>query len=267
MTMLTIFRWPKDAVMSFNESWFWYGQGSWTTQDMPDRNKPRLQIIKATLWQRWLLWLMRHLRSVGLILALLTISISMATVIMQADGAAPSPHWTEPIEPPGVVLVTHNSAAALASHFKTPPQNDSARKPVLLAPDRRPAPTKVSVSQQLVLTPNAATQSALEQALQAWSLAWQEKNVPAYLAHYDEDFVAPKGQSRQVWAQMRSQRIQSKHGIHHEMRQVRVSLTGTQAHVSFEQRYSDERLNQIDQKTMLWVWREGQWRIARETTS
>jgi hypothetical protein len=267
MSILTIFRWPKDAVMSFNESWFWYGQGSWTTPAVLDRNQPRLQIIKATLWQRWLLWLMRHLRFVGLILVLLTIGISMATAIKQADGAAPSPEWTEPIEPPGVVLVTHNSAAALASHFKAPPRNDSAHKPVLLAPERRPAPTKASASQQPVLKSDAATQVALEQVLQAWSLAWQEKNVPAYLAHYDEDFVPPKGQSRQVWAQMRTQRIQSKRGIHHEMRHVWVSLTGTQAHVSFEQRYADERLNQIDQKTMLWIWRKGQWRIARETTS
>lgn len=269
--MLTIFRWPKDAVLSFNASWFWCGQGLWTTPVVPDRNRPRLQIIrKATLWQRWLLWLLRPLSFMTLIVVLLTIGMVTAMTIEQTDATAPNPNWTEPIEPPGVVLVTHSSAAALATQVKAAPKDHSTKsttEPNGTASHPRPETPQASNNQRLALATDTATQAALEQALKVWSQAWQEKNVPVYLAQYADDFVTPKGLSRQAWAQMRTQRIQSKSRISHEMRQVRVSMTGSQAQVSFEQAYADERLQQTDQKTMLWVWREGQWRIARETTS
>ena len=40
-----------------------------------------------------------------------------------------------------------------------------------------------------------------------------------------------------------------------------------QATVHFTQIYQDERLQSSDQKTMVWVWRNGQWQITREFTA
>lgn len=269
--MLSILRWPKDALMTINASWFWCGQNHWAREALAERGKPRLQIIrKPTLWQWWLLWLQQHLRYVCVILVLLAIGISMAMTDKHAKAAAPNTAWTVPVEPPGVVVVTHNSAMALAAKYKPTTQTETDRSTKTPLPESTTQPPETSVPQTTeatILVAEAATQASLEQALQKWSLAWQQKNLPAYLAMYATDFEAPKGMSRQAWAQMRTQRIQSKRSIRHDMRQMRVSLSGIQAHVSFEQRYADERMQQTDQKNMLWVWREGEWRIARETTS
>jgi hypothetical protein len=269
--MLSILRWPKDALMTINASWFWCGQNHWAREALAERGKPRLQIIRQpTLWQRWLLWLQQHLRYICVILVLLAIGISMAMTDKQAKAAAPNTVWTVPVEPPGVVVVTHNSAMALAAKYKPATQTETDRSTKTPLPGSTTQPPEASVpktTEATILVAEAATQASLEQALQKWSQAWQQKNVPAYLAMYATDFETPKGMSRQVWVQMRTQRIQSKRSIRHDMRQMRVSLTGIQAHVSFEQRYADERLQQTDQKTMFWVWREGQWQIARETTS
>jgi ketosteroid isomerase-like protein len=270
--MLSILRWPKNALMSINASWFWCAQNHWAREAFAEQDRPRVQIIRqATLWQRWLLWLQQHLRYVCIVLVLLAIGISMAMSNKQAEAAAPSsPVWAVPVEPPGVVVVTHNSATALAAKYKPAAQPETERSTGQPLPGATTQPSERHVAQtkeSSALVAGAASQASLEKALQDWSQAWQQKNVPAYLAMYATDFETPKGQSRQAWAQMRTQRIQSKRSIQHDMRQMRVSLTGVQAHVSFEQRYADERLQQTDQKTMLWVWREGQWRIARETTS
>ncbi len=269
--MLSILRWPKDALMSINASWFWCGQNHWAREALAERGKPRLQIIrKPTLWQRWLLWLLQHLRYVCVILVLLAIGISMAMTDKQAKAAAPNTAWTVPVEPPGVVVVTHNSAMALAAKYKPAAQTEidrSTKTPLPGPTTQSPAPPVPQKNEPTIWVTDAATQASLEQAIKKWSEAWQQKNVPAYLAMYATDFEAPKGMSRKAWAQMRTQRIQSKRSIRHDMRQMRVSFTGMQAQVSFEQHYADERLKQTDQKTMIWVWSEGQWRIAQETTS
>ena len=257
--------------MSFNESWFWCGPSQWASKGLDDRFRPRLQIIrKATLWQRWLLWLQQPLRYVMVILVLLSSGVPRAMTTKKGDAASPSGLWTGPVEPPGVVVVTHNSAAALAAKYKATALNETeptTDKPMHLASTRTATAQTPATTAAPNLEKSAATQASLEQALQTWSSAWQQKNVPAYLAMYAPDFETQKAQSRQAWAQMRTQRIQSKRSIRHDMRQMRVSLDGLQAHVSFEQHYADERLKQTDQKNMLWIWREGQWRIARETTS
>lgn len=271
MRILSILQWPKDALVSINASWFWCGQNPWAREALPERGRLRLQIIrKPTLWQRWLLWLQHHLRGVCISLVFLAICIAMVMTEKQAKAAAPSTAWTVPVEPPGVVVVTHNSPASLAAKYKkvAHTMTDHSSEPPLPAATRQtPAPTVAKASASTNLVANAATQANLEQALREWSQVWQQRNVPAYLAMYASNFEAPKGMSRQAWTQMRIQRILSKSSIRHDMRQMRVSLTGMQAHVSFEQHYADERLQQTDQKTMLWVWQDGQWRIARETTS
>jgi ketosteroid isomerase-like protein len=137
----------------------------------------------------------------------------------------------------------------------------------LLGQTTHPAATHVpKTTEPPILVAGAATQASLEQALQDWSQAWQQKNVSAYLAMYATDFEAPKRMSRQSWAALRSQRIRSKQRIQHEIRGLKFSLGNGLASVQFEQLYADERLQQTDIKTLYWVMQQGQWRISRETT-
>lgn len=271
MTLMTILQWPKEALQSFNESWFWCGHTQREGRFLPVDVRPRLQIIrKATVWQRWLLWLEEHLQPVFAFLLIAVLVLAMVMTSEYAAVAAPSAGWTAPIEPPGVVLLTDSSDAKLPTQFM--PSEQQARQS---HPDMRTAqasnPTltvgEAATSDLPVAALGSSTEAELTAALNAWSHAWRQKDVATYLAMYDEDFTAPKKQSREAWARMRSQRILSKRHIRHEMHQVHVVLNGSQALVSFEQRYADERLQQTDHKTMRWVWRAGHWRIAQETTS
>ena len=90
--------------------------------------------------------------------------------------------------------------------------------------------------------------------------------MASYLGMYANDFVPPKGLSRPAWVQQRTQRITSKKSIRHEIQNLTLQIQGRQATVRFTQIYQDERLRASDRKTMDWVWRNGQWRITRETT-
>ena len=90
--------------------------------------------------------------------------------------------------------------------------------------------------------------------------------MASYLGIYASDFETPKGLSRTAWVQQRTQRITSKKSILHEIQNLTLQIQGSQATVRFTQIYQDERLRASDRKTMNWVWRNGQWRITRETT-
>ena len=91
--------------------------------------------------------------------------------------------------------------------------------------------------------------------------------MPPYLGMYASDFEPPKGLSRSSWEQQRTQRITSKKSIRHDMQNMTLRIDANQATVHFTQIYQDERLQSSDQKTMVWVWRNGQWQITREFTA
>jgi ketosteroid isomerase-like protein len=110
------------------------------------------------------------------------------------------------------------------------------------------------------------TDQALQKAVHEWSRACGQKDVATYLSMYANDFVAPNGISRPAWAQLRTQRIQSKKHIRHEVQGLQVSMGQGRATFRFEQLYADELLRRIDQKTLHWVLQDGQLRITRETT-
>jgi hypothetical protein len=83
---------------------------------------------------------------------------------------------------------------------------------------------------------------------------------------YAQDFTPSKGLPSTVWAQQRTQRIQSKQNIRHEVHDLTVQIQADLATVRFTQIYQDERLRETDTKTMQWALRDGQWRITREIT-
>ena len=154
--------------MSINASWFWCAQNHWAREPLIERGGPRLQIIrKATLWQKWLLWLQQHLRYVCITMVFLVIGVSMAMTDNQARASAHSTVWTVPVEPPGVVVVTHNSATAMAAKYKPAAHTETrhSKEIPLPGPTTRPAATHVpKTTESTILVSGTASQASLEQA-------------------------------------------------------------------------------------------------------
>jgi ketosteroid isomerase-like protein len=287
MTMLAILRWPKEAVLSFNASWFWRGQDVRASAALASRARLPLEIIRRpTLYQRSGRALFSRKSFPWLALLVVGTGLQWPVIWVQADG--PPANWSPPIEPPGTVVVTHHSAEHLAARYKFQPtmaaaidlfkdaaSADQTNRVALNAPAVIPlknempvvhASTAAITSTEATTAPASTAELSLRQAVQQWSQAWGQKNVHAYLSMYAVTFEPPKGLSRETWEQQRTQRIQSKRRIQHEVRGLQLSLSPSQATVQFEQLYADERLQQTDQKTLHWVMQDGQWRITRETT-
>lgn len=166
-------------------------------------------------------------------------------------------NWTPPIEPPGSVIVTTLSERSSGQPTQVGAAQATARQATTLAaPALPPAPVQTS-----------GTEHELRQALQQWSQAWSGQAMVPYLGMYASDFEPPKGLSRSAWEQQRTQRITSKKSIRHDMQNMTLRIDANQATVNFTQIYQDERLQSSDQKTMVWVWRNGQWQITREFTA
>jgi hypothetical protein len=167
-------------------------------------------------------------------------------------------NWAPPIEPPGSVIVTSLSEGSpsqrSANRTSDSPQHQATTAQAA-TPAQQPSPPQTHGSE-----------AALRQAIEQWSKAWGEQALPQYLGMYASDFVPPKGLSRTAWVQQRTQRINSKKSIRHEIQNLTLQIQDNQATVRFTQLYQDERLRASDRKTMHWVWRNGQWRITREST-
>ena len=221
----------------------------WALQNIPGNCTPKKNASALSTQPGWLK--KRHILWFLLILVLMHLSQLMANNDDQRG------NWVPPIEPPGSVIVTSLSKDSAVK----PSANGASDASQRLA---TPAPAITTTREQ----PSQAsgTEAALRQAIQQWSQTWSAQNMASYLGMYASDFVPPKGLSRPAWVQQRTQRITSKKSIRHEIQNLTLQIQGSHAAVRFTQIYQDERLRASDRKTMHWVWRDGQWRITREST-
>lgn len=153
------------------------------------------------------------------------------------------------IQPPGAVIYPQTENPPVIS---TPPPTA----------DRAPA-TSVNINSQSTVN----SQDALRTAVNKWSKAWSSKDMPTYLSMYASDYLPAKNVSREVWAKQRTERIESKKWIRHQIRDLKIHVDGIFAQVKFTQVYADEQMTRTDQKTMRWVLRDGRWWILLETTN
>lgn len=221
----------------------------WALQDIHGNSTSKEDASALSTQPVWLK--KRHLLWFLLILVLLHLSQLMAKNDDQRGS------WVPPIEPPGSVIVTSLSKDSASQPSANGASDGSQRQATT-------APTITTTREQP--PPASGSETALRQAVQQWSQAWSGQNMASYLGIYASDFETPKGLSRTAWVQQRTQRITSKKSILHEIQNLTLQIQGSQATVRFTQIYQDERLRASDRKTMNWVWRNGQWRITRETT-
>ncbi|MES2264164.1 MAG: tetratricopeptide repeat protein [Pseudomonadota bacterium] len=163
------------------------------------------------------------------------------------------------------------AAPAVAKAAVPPPVAATPAKPAAPAPA---APVVAKVEAPKAAPAPVAAKPAADHAdrdevlgrVSGWAKAWSSQDVDGYLGYYSNDFVPPKGLSRQAWAQERRARIAGKGRIHVAVTAPQVVINGDTARVSFRQTYESDRLSTNSRKTLVMVKQGNKWQIKQETS-
>ena len=153
--------------------------------------------------------------------------------------------------------------------------------PVAKASPSEPAPTpKPALSAASAPAPVAATATAsapvpltapdrelarVRADIQAWAVAWETRNLDAYLAAYSADFAPNDGVARQKWEQVRRQRIGGAQDIVVKVVDLTLEPLGRdQVKASFTQKYQARGMNDVSRKTLLLRKQGDSWKIESE---
>ena len=100
-----------------------------------------------------------------------------------------------------------------------------------------------------------------------WSAAWEEKNVPQYLAWYSKDFDVPGHQSRSQWEALRRSRIRRPASIDIDIRFDKFEIVEPDVvDVTFQQEYRSDVYSDVTNKRLR-LRKEGtNWRILEEAS-
>lgn len=139
---------------------------------------------------------------------------------------------------------------------------------------RAPAATAATLGSAAVQSAQPAAQGAepderlrsqVEQALAAWTKAWSERNVDAYLSSYVADYRPPTGRlSHAEWQRQRRQRIGSKQSIEVAISAVQLRERGDAVIATFQQRYRGDELSENSRKRLVLVRQQDRWLIQEE---
>ena len=112
---------------------------------------------------------------------------------------------------------------------------------------------------------SAPTPDELFAVVRDWAAAWSKRDVPAYLAFYDRDFRPQGGLDRAQWERQRRERIEPRSSISVSVDGLQfASAAADAASVSFRQQYVANDMRSTDQKTLVFVRRDGRWKIVEE---
>ena len=114
--------------------------------------------------------------------------------------------------------------------------------------------------------PKPTDDEQVRELIETWRSAWADRNVDAYLASYDADFVPANGQARDDWAATRRKSISGRSNIVVATNGLTIErLDAQRMKVSFLQDYASGGYRETAQaKTLLVIRREGGWKIAGE---
>ena len=112
--------------------------------------------------------------------------------------------------------------------------------------------------------PDPALVKEVEQAVEAWRLAWELGEPDMYLRFYDPSFKGSL-ESRKQWEQQRRARLK-REKISVKVDQLQVKLVSdTQADVRFVQHYAAGKIQDSGEKRLRMKRSGGAWRITQET--
>ncbi|MDD2880608.1 MAG: hypothetical protein PHQ58_09230 [Rhodoferax sp.] len=174
-----------------------------------------------------------------------------------------------PNTPPFDLLIVVSDRAALTlTEFRidrpdlthdVPPSRVGTRA-AILAKQAKPQPTLppgVKASQEV--------EGPAHAALLAWSQAWSQRDVTAYLAAYTPDYAGnPAQASHQVWADQRRERIEARTHISVELKKIELVRQGNTVIANFVQRYTSDGPSDRLHKRVVLVHKDGRWLIQNE---
>lgn len=111
--------------------------------------------------------------------------------------------------------------------------------------------------------PDPAARAEIEQMLEAWRLAWELGEWPAYVRFYDPHFHGHAA-TRKEWERERRQRLARK-DVSVKLEDIRIDVEYTyRAQARFVQRYTSKEHSDIGDKRLHLVRVHGAWRITQE---
>ena len=127
------------------------------------------------------------------------------------------------------------------------------------APVASPAPAEAAQNDAV------AVDAEVEQRLTAWAAAWSARDVAAYLAFYDPSFQPANGSSYSLWRNQRELRLRSAGDIRVGVSKLELTRHGRgEVSTRFLQDYSEGGRRERSEKVLVWLLKDGQWRIVRE---
>jgi tetratricopeptide (TPR) repeat protein len=132
------------------------------------------------------------------------------------------------------------------------------------------APVAASAApvQEVLTAQDLAQQTRVKDAVLAWSLAWRQKDLDAYLQAYAPGFDPGSKVSRSAWEEQRRSRILSKKQIHIELSQFKIHVSTANANAkataTFVQHYASGTVVTVSRKTLELIEDKGRWLIVRE---
>lgn len=133
-------------------------------------------------------------------------------------------------------------------------------EPVSQTQPPQEATSESAAAKQVAIDPTAE----IERTVHAWAAAWSQRDVPAYLAFYGNDFKVPGGRDRAAWEAERHERITRPQFIKVDLDRIKVSMQGERASVSFTQRYASNTYKDQGKKTLTLEKQGDAWKIVEE---
>ncbi len=163
---------------------------------------------------------------------------------------------------------TGTEAGEIAAAAESPGETAPAPRPSSAETGRRQ--TEPGPGEPVAAAAPSETSPSLEQVdavVDAWSSAWTDQDVEAYLSHYSRNFKPAGGLSRSDWEAQRRERVSAP-------RFIRVAIAGLEservgerrARATFDQSYRSDRFGDEVRKVLVLVWEEGAWKILEEKT-
>jgi hypothetical protein len=118
---------------------------------------------------------------------------------------------------------------------------------IFLVRSNRLSESPNNISTQIKQTSSVMTEAEIEQLLQGWRLAWEKRDLRAYSAYYDDNFIGRNSvqgvyhlMTRTEWLEDKEQKFNRARLISIEIGPKTVTYDGSNSVVSFTQTYQAE---------------------------
>jgi tetratricopeptide (TPR) repeat protein len=109
-----------------------------------------------------------------------------------------------------------------------------------------------------------STETALTSALQKWTIAWANKDLPNYFASYVGNFQGDQASSA-AWMKSRSANISNKKIIELDLSDIQITaLSPTKAQINFKLKYVAGKIKELSSKSLLMTKIDSTWLIEKE---